>query len=194
MWLICQTTFGRGTTPRLVRGSHGTEWVFCPRVRSIKKDRVSIVGCQRCPSFISFVQTQVPKRQSATAVSLRERAYSFHLTRPMTTGKAKTPRSASFPDTLGVIKEKQPLVDVFEEADRIVVLAELLGVDEKDVHIKADDNTITITTEDATKRYLEIVKLPAYIKRDTARFTFRNNILQVKLEKLFPKSNNECAC
>ena len=194
MRLICQTAFGRGTTTRLVRGNHGAEWVFCPRVRSIKKDRVSIVGCRRCPSFISFVQTHVPKRQSVAAISLRERAYGFHLTRPMTTWKAKVPRSASLPDTLGVIKEKQPLVDVFEEADHIVVLAELLGVDEKDVHIKADDNTITITTEDTTKRYLEIVKLPTCIKRDTARFTFRNNILQVKLKKLFPKSSNECAC
>ena len=108
----------------------------------------------------------------------------------MTAWRTKVPKSASLPDTLGVIKEKQPLVDIFEEADHIVVLAELLGVDEKDVHIRADDNTITITAENATKNYLEIVKLPMCIKRDTARFTFRNNILQMKLTKLSPKSGN----
>lgn len=194
MWLTCQTDIGKGKTKVLVRGSHGTEWVFCPKVRSIKNDRLSIVGCRRCPSFISFVQTSVPKRQSATAVSLKERAYGFHLTRPTTTWNAKVPGSASLPDTLGVIKEKQRLVDVFEETDHIVVLAELLGVDEKDVHIKTDDNTITITTENTTKKYLEIVKLPTCIKRGTARFTFRNNILQVKLKKLSPKSSKACAC
>lgn len=184
MWLTCQTATGRGKTKVLVRGSHGAEWVFCPRVRSIKKDRVSIHGCRRCPSFISFVQTYVPKKRSGTAVLLRKRADGFHIARPMTTWKANIPGIEPLPHTLGAIREKQPLVDVFEEEDQIVVLAELLGADEKDVNIKADDNTLTITTENATKRCLEIVKLPTCIKRDTAKFTFKNNILQVSMKKL----------
>jgi HSP20 family molecular chaperone IbpA len=185
---MCQTAIGKGKNRVLVRGSHGTEWVFCPKVRSIKNDRLSIHGCRRCPSFISFVQTSVPKRQLRTAVSSRESVHDFNLTRrPITTWKATVPGSASLPNMLDVIKEKKHLVDVFEEEDNIVVLAELLGVDEKDVRIKADGSTLTITTENTAKKYLETVKLPAYIKRDTARVTFKNNILQVKLKKLSSK-------
>lgn len=80
--------------------------------------------------------------------------------------------------------EKQPLIDVFEEEDYLVVLAELPGVDEQDVTLKVDESAITITAENATKKYLEVIKLPTCVKRDTMKFTYRNNILQVRLKKL----------
>lgn len=80
--------------------------------------------------------------------------------------------------------EKQPLIDVFEEEDYLVVLAELPGVDEQDVTLKVDESAITITAENATKKYLEVIKLPKCVKRDTMKFTYRNNILQVRLKKL----------
>lgn len=190
VWLTCQTSIGRGKSKVLVRGSHGAEWVFCPRVRSIKKDRVSINGCRRCPSFISFKQTYVPKR-ARTTVPLRKRADGFHFARPMTTWKANISGTEPLPHALGAISEKQPLVDVFEEEDQIIVLAELRGVDEKDVNVKAADNALTITTENPTKKYLKVVKLPTRIKLGAAKFAFRNNILQVNIKKLETKRSND---
>jgi HSP20 family protein len=191
VWLKCQTSIGRGKTKVLVRGGHGAEWVFCPKVRSIKKDRVSIHNCRRCPSFIRFEQTYAPKKRSKTAVSLRKRADGFHFAQPMTTWKGNISGTEPPPQPLSAIGEKQPLVDVFEEDDQIIVLMELPGVDEKDVNIKADDNALIITTENATKRHLKVVKLPTSIKRDAAKFTFRNNILQVNMKKLATKHSND---
>ena len=63
-------------------------------------------------------------------------------------------------------------------------MAELPGVDEQDVNLEVDENAITITAENATKKYLEVIKLPTCVKRDTVKFTYRNNILHVKLKKL----------
>jgi HSP20 family protein len=85
------------------------------------------------------------------------------------------------------MRERQPLVDVFEEGDHFIVLAELPGIDENDVNIKADESYLTITAENATKRYLKIVRLPARVKKRTIKFTYKNNILQVRLRKLTNK-------
>lgn len=83
-----------------------------------------------------------------------------------------------------LIREKQPIVDVFEEEDYLLILAELPGVDRKDVKVKADENTLIITAENATRKYLETIKLPTRITSDAVKFTYRNNILQAKLKKI----------
>lgn len=185
MWLICQTTFRRGKTKLLVRGIHGAEWVFCPMVRSIKNDRVSVQGCRGCQHFIRLEQTYIPQTHlTRKAIFSKKRTSSFHFARPLSRWKAKRPSTGSLPHTLDFIREKQPLIDVFEEEDYLVVLAELPGVDEKDVNMKVDENTITITAENATKKYLEVIKLPTCVKRDTVKFTYKNNILQARLKKL----------
>ena len=184
MLLICQTTFRKGKTKLLIRGIHGAEWVFCPMIKSIKKDRVSLQRCRGCQRFIRLEQTHIPQtRLTRKAIFSTKRTSSFHFTRPLNRGKAKSPSTGSLHHTLGFIREKQPLIDVFEEEDYLVVLAELPGVDEQDVNMKVDENAITITAENATKKYLEVIKLPTCVKRDTVKFTYRNNILQVRLKK-----------
>jgi len=184
MLLICQTTFRKGKTKLLIRGIHGAEWVFCPMIKSIKKDRVSLQRCRGCQRFIRLEQTHIPQtRLTRKAIFSTKRTSSFHFTRPLNRGKAKNPSTGSLYHTLGFIREKQPLIDVFEEEDYVVVLAELPGVDEQDVTLKVDENAITITAENATKKYLEVIKVPTCVKRDTVKFTYRNNILQVRLKK-----------
>jgi HSP20 family protein len=84
--------------------------------------------------------------------------------------------------------ERQPTIDVFEEENYLTVLAELPGVDEKDVNIKADEDSVTITAENAAKKYLKIVRLPTRIIKDAAELTYRNNILQLRLKKLCEKA------
>jgi len=108
----------------------------------------------------------------------------FHVRRPVGRLKVTHPHATSFPHISSLIRQREPLIDIFEEEDHITVLAELPGVDEKEVNIKADENTITITAENATKKYLKIVRLPTRIKKDTIKFTYKNNILQVRLKKL----------
>lgn len=84
---------------------------------------------------------------------------------------------------MSLTKEKQPIVDVFEEEDCMLILAELPGMDKKDVKVKTDENIVTITAENATKKYLETVKLPMNVSRSKVKFTCRNNVLQARLKK-----------
>jgi len=100
------------------------------------------------------------------------------------------PRLPLFPHIPSLTKERQPLIDVFEEEDHLIVSAELPGIDEKDMNIKADENTVTITAENGVKKYLRKVWLPTSIKKDKIKSTYKNNILQVKLEKLQPTKHD----
>ena len=83
-----------------------------------------------------------------------------------------------------LIEKKPPLVDIFEEADYLRVLAELPSIDEKDISIETDGSTITITAGNETEKYSKIVRLPTRIKKGPIEFTHKNSILQVRLKKL----------
>lgn len=83
-----------------------------------------------------------------------------------------------------LIEKKSPLVDIFEEGDHLIVLAELPGLDEKDIGIETDGSTLMIKAENETRKYLKIVRLPTPIEKSPIEFTHKNNILQVRLKKL----------
>lgn len=185
--MICKATLGRGKNKLLIRGVKGAEWVFCPIIKSIKRDRVRIEQCQRCKHFVRFQQTYIPQIPTTRKTLFFRTSASkgtLNVTRTLNRSKTKHPRTTLFPHIPSLIKEKQPLVDIFEEQDHLIVLAELPSVDEKDLNIKADENTLTVSADNKTRNYLKKVQLPTSIKTNTIKSTYKNNILQVRLEKL----------
>ncbi len=76
----------------------------------------------------------------------------------------------------------EPFVDVVEEPDVIRVVAELPGVEKKDIDLHATETTLTIETK-GKRRYYKVVKLPCKVKPQTAKAKYRNGILEVVLEK-----------
>jgi len=184
VWLICQTAFRKGETKLLVRGVPGAEWVFCPMIKGIKNDKVSVNGCHRCPRLIRVEQTFIPSLRNYSRGLIPKRANHLHFMKPPPSrSRAKPPTLKSLLPTLSLIEEKQPIVDVFDEEDHLLILAQLPGVDRKDVKVKAHDNTLTIMAENAAKKYLETIRLPSYVMKGAVKFTYRNNILQAKLKK-----------
>jgi HSP20 family molecular chaperone IbpA len=193
MWLICRATLGRGKNKLLVRGVEGAEWAFCPSIRSTKRDRVNIGHCQGCRHFIRFEQAYVPQAHATRkAVSFNTTALKDSFNAAGRLKRPGTARSlASLHHIPSLTNERQPSIDVFEEENYLIVLTELPGIDEKDVNIKADENSVTITAENTAKKYLKIVRLPTRVNKDTAEFTYRNNILQLRLKKLCEKAQSE---
>jgi HSP20 family protein len=53
----------------------------------------------------------------------------------------------------------QPPVDIFEDKDAVYIKAELPGIDQKDIDIKIEDNTLTIKGE---RKYEEDVRKENY--------------------------------
>lgn len=81
-------------------------------------------------------------------------------------------------------EETEPLVDVMDEGDYIKVYAELPGVSKDDIKLNATEDELVISVDTPQRKYYKEVKLPARIKPESAKASYKNGVLEVKLEKL----------
>jgi len=53
-----------------------------------------------------------------------------------------------------VVEEvREPIIDIFDESEEIGVVAEMPGIDEKDVQIEIKGDILNITAEGKTRKY-----------------------------------------
>jgi HSP20 family protein len=78
---------------------------------------------------------------------------------------------------------REPMVDVFEEEDHLMVLAELPGVGKEDVRIDAKDDVLTISAERGDKKYRKEVLLPRNVSPEKMQISCNNGILEIKCFK-----------
>ncbi len=81
------------------------------------------------------------------------------------------------------IKEREPMVDVFEDGDFVNVMAELPGVEESKVKLEIENDLLTIRSDTSARKYYKEVRLPTSVKKSPAESKFRNGILEIKLVK-----------
>jgi len=88
-----------------------------------------------------------------------------------------------------VRKTREPLVEVNEDQDQIIVIAEMPGVSKEDIELNATNRSITISTEKIVsgRSYFKEIDLPAAIDSDYAKARYTNGILEVRLKKLKEK-------
>jgi len=88
-----------------------------------------------------------------------------------------------------VRKTREPLVEVNEDQDQIIVIAEMPGVSKEDIELNATNRSLTISTEKVVfgRSYFKEIDLPAAINSDYAKARYTNGILEVKLKKLKEK-------
>lgn len=76
----------------------------------------------------------------------------------------------------------EPLVDLFEESDHILVLAEMPGVGEADVRLDLAGDILTLHAERGSKKYHKEILLPRSFTPEQMESSCRNGILEVKLK------------
>jgi HSP20 family protein len=76
----------------------------------------------------------------------------------------------------------EPLIDVIEEEDEVLVVAELPGVDKDKIKVRATENKVIIKAENSKKYYKE-VELPTKVDPTSAKASYRNGVLEIKLKK-----------
>ncbi|MBB5751377.1 archaeal heat shock protein Hsp20 [Prosthecomicrobium pneumaticum] len=105
------------------------------------------------------------------------------------TGLGGVPRVRSFgnvrPTARGPVVDdvREPLVDLFDEADGVIVTAEIPGVAEDEIALSIEDGKLSITTS-GRHRYAKTIALPAGVDPASLERSHRNGILQVKLRKV----------
>jgi HSP20 family protein len=83
-----------------------------------------------------------------------------------------------------VVQEmREPAVDVFEESDYVLVVAEMPGITVEDVHITVEDDLLTIAAGRGDKKYRKEILLPASSTREKTSVTCNNGVVEIKCLK-----------
>ena len=86
-----------------------------------------------------------------------------------------------------VAEVREPLVDLFDEEQEILVVLELPGVAEEEIHIEVQDDVLCLETT-GQRKYAKEILLPSAVQAEGLRQTYRNGILELRLNKIPPKS------
>ena len=76
-----------------------------------------------------------------------------------------------------------PRVDIYEEAQRFVVLADVPGVEAKDIDITADKGVLTIRGERTSGSFLRRFTLPDSANTESITAKQTNGVLEVSIPK-----------
>lgn len=78
---------------------------------------------------------------------------------------------------------REPMVDVFDEPEHLLIVAEVPGITQEDVQLELHDDILVIAAEKGDKKYRKEVLLPASFSSDRMGFSCRNGILEIQLIK-----------
>ena len=83
-----------------------------------------------------------------------------------------------------VVEEvREPMIDVFDEKGRILVIAELPGVSESEIKIEVAGDILNLAASDRDRKYAKEILLPGKVKPDSVKTVYKNGILEIILEK-----------
>ncbi len=83
-----------------------------------------------------------------------------------------------------VVQEvREPVVDLFEEEDHVLIVAEMPGISVEDVQIAVEDDLLTITAAHGEKKYRKEVLLPASYAREKMQVTCNQGVVEIKCVK-----------
>jgi HSP20 family protein len=83
-----------------------------------------------------------------------------------------------------VVEEvREPIVDVFDEEDYILVIAELPGVSEDEIKVEVAGDILNLTASDRDRKYAKEILLPGKVKSDSMKTSYKNGVLEVTLGK-----------
>jgi HSP20 family protein len=105
--------------------------------------------------------------------------------RPGPDGKPMIQRFVNTPDPdgSGMTSQLEPLVDVIDEDGEIVVVAELPGVEKDELKVRVKGKTLTIDVDNPQRPYHKEISLPAKVRKEDAKSSMRNGVLEVRLKK-----------
>ena len=89
--------------------------------------------------------------------------------------------------TISVDEVREPMVDIFDEDEHVLVVAEMPGVNEEDITLDLKDDILTVAAETGKMKYRKEVLLPQSFAEGAMNATCRSGMLEIK----FTKSKSE---
>ncbi len=82
-----------------------------------------------------------------------------------------------------VEEELEPIVDVFDEVDKIQVVAELPGVTEDKISYEIEGDILTLHAE-GKKKYSKEILLSSAVDKDGVTTSYKNGVYELKMKKV----------
>jgi HSP20 family molecular chaperone IbpA len=80
-------------------------------------------------------------------------------------------------------KEPKPLIDIFQGKKWITIVADIAGFNKETLKISVKDQKITLSAKAKNRRYYKSLNLPKVVVPNAVRTTFKNGVLEIKLQK-----------
>jgi len=87
------------------------------------------------------------------------------------------------PEGPKVDEEREPLTDIFDEKDEIVVIAEMPGIEENDLVIDLKEDILEISAVGKNRTYRKELLLPVKASDENLSHKFKNGILEIRIKK-----------
>jgi HSP20 family protein len=82
-----------------------------------------------------------------------------------------------------VEEERQPLVDIFDEKDHILIIVELPGVEEERISTNVKGDILTLSATGGDRKYYTEVVLPKDADASTLKRKYTNGVLEIRMSK-----------
>jgi len=80
-------------------------------------------------------------------------------------------------------KELEPLVDVLEEKDEIIVVAEFAGFKRENIEINVKDRKLDLSADASDRKYHKSLNFPKRVIPNTVHTKYKNGVLEIRLKK-----------
>jgi len=82
-----------------------------------------------------------------------------------------------------VEEEREPITDLFDEKEEIIIIAELPGVGEEDIKLDLNGDILEISAQRGERKFHKEILIPAEVKAETMRSSYKTGILEVRIKK-----------
>jgi len=79
---------------------------------------------------------------------------------------------------------REPIIDIFDESDHVNVVAEMPGIDEKEVQIEIKGDILNISAEGKNRKYQKEVLLSREATGENMAWSYKNGMLEIKIPTL----------
>lgn len=83
-----------------------------------------------------------------------------------------------------ITETREPVVDVFDEKDYVLIVAELPGVAKESIKLELKGDILILEAGDEKRKYSKEILLPAKVNFESKEESFKNGILEIKFKKL----------
>lgn len=80
-------------------------------------------------------------------------------------------------------EEQKPLIDIFQENNWIIIIAQIAGFNKETLKINVTDQKLTLSSKVKDRKYYKSLNLPKVVIPNVIQTTYKNGVLKIKLKK-----------